>query len=413
MNIPFKAISLSHKTAPIEIREHFSMNSHACRRLLQCAKELGSIDEMLVISTCNRFEVYFTSHIVTCEQLIKLVRLFVSDHKIDDDLQHFQLYDQPVRAIEHLFRVSVGLESQILGDLQIINQLKEAYQNSIDLDLAGPFVHRLIHTIFHTHKRVTQESCFKDCHASVTHVTKKLVQKLLPDNNVTVLILGTGQIGEDLCRKFSKMGYDVWVSNRTEERSLVLAAELDLNPIPFNEVHKLVNKVHLVISALTIEEPFLTKNCIDSTCHDTHTYLIDLSVPRSIEPELSEDPHITLLNMDDVNDEISTTIKKRRNEVPKVEAIINSELSGFLEWANELKVLPVIHQMKAALEKIRKEEIARHLKQLDFKGNDIIEDITKSIIDKVIKLPALKLKMACKRGEDENMARVLNEIFNV
>ena len=128
MNIPFKAISLSHKSAPLEIREQFAMNAHACRRLLQYAKELGSIDEMLVTSTCNRFEVYFTSNTVSCEQLTKLIKLFVTEVKLDDHLHHFKFYDQPVKAIEHLFRVSMGLESQVLGDSQIINQVKIAYQ---------------------------------------------------------------------------------------------------------------------------------------------------------------------------------------------------------------------------------------------------------------------------------------------
>ena len=279
--------------------------------------------------------------------------------------------------------------------------------------MAGPFMHRLMHTIFHANKRVAQESCFKDCHASVTQVAKKLVQQLLPDHDSKILILGTGKIGEGLCRKLSKMGYDVSVSNRTEEKSLVLATELDLKPIPFQEVHLLLNEVQLVISALTVDKPFLTKSSINSIGFSTHKHFIDLSVPRSIAPELTDNPNITLLNMEDVNDEISSTIQKRRNEVPQVEAIIHNELLGFLHWTKELKVLSTIHRMKEALEKIRREEIARRLKDIDFKENDLINEITKSIVNKVIKLPVLKLKLACKRGEDENMVQVLNEIFSI
>lgn len=413
MNVPFRAISLSHASAPLEIREHFAMNANDRQRLLRYAKELGSIEEMMVVSTCNRFEVYFTSHLVDCQQVTKLLKLFATDSNLDNYLHYFQLYDQPAAAVEHLFRVSAGLESQVLGDLQIINQVKKAYQDSVDLDLAGPFLHRLMHTIFHTHKRIAQESSFKDCHASVTQVTKNLVQQLLPDKNSTVLILGTGKVGEDLCRKLSKMGYEVWVSNRTGERSLALAAELDLKCVPLSQAYLALNKVQLVISALTVDQPFLTKRSINSTSLSSHKYFIDLSVPRSIASELSEDPNITLLNMENINDEISSTIQKRRNEIPKVEAIINRELLVFLDWAEEMKVLPTIHQMKAALEKIRREEVARHLKHIDFKENDMINDLTKSIVDRVIKLPVLKLKLACKRGEDEKMIQVLNEIFDI
>ncbi|MGI9544168.1 MAG: glutamyl-tRNA reductase [Cyclobacteriaceae bacterium] len=413
MNVPFKAISLSHKRAPLEVREHFAMNANDRQRLLQYAKELGSIEEMLVVSTCNRFEVYFTSSHVDCKQLTELIKLFVMGPNLHNYLEHFQLYDQPAAAVEHLFRVSAGLESQVLGDLQIINQVKKAYQNSVDLDLAGPFLHRLMHTIFHTHKKIAQDSCFKDCHASVSQVTKNLVRQLFPDKHPTALILGAGKIGEDLCRKLSKMGYKVWVSNRTAEKSLALAAELDLKPIHFNEVHQALNRVQLVISALTVGEPFLTKESINSTNWSSHKYFIDLSVPRSIAPALAEDPNITLLNMDDINDEISSTIQKRRNEIPKVESIINTKLKEFLTWAKELKVLPTIHQIKAALEKIRQEELARCLKHTDLKEDDAIKNITKSIVDRVVKLPVLKLKLACKRGEDEKMVQVLNEIFDI
>ena len=157
MNIPFKTISLSYKNAPLEVREHFSMKPGACRKFLQYAKNTGSIEEMLVVSTCNRFEVYFISRQVHCEQLLRLLKLFIPNVEQGNELQYFKIFDHPEAAVEHLFRVSMGLESQVLGDSQIISQVKEAYQNSVDADMAGPFVHRLLHTIFHTHKRVTQD----------------------------------------------------------------------------------------------------------------------------------------------------------------------------------------------------------------------------------------------------------------
>ncbi len=413
MTIPFKAISMSYKNVPLEIRERFALNSYDRHRLLHYAKQTGGIEEMVIVSTCNRFEVYFVSDIVSCRQLISLLQLFVPFPNVSHFVDLFRLYDRQERAVEHLFRVAIGLESQVLGDLQMINQVKSAYQESVDADMAGPFVHRLLHAIFHTHKIVTQKSCFKDCHASVPQVVKNLAQQLVPQSSAVVLILGTGKMGRGLSRKLSKIGYEVWVSNRTEEKSLALAAELGLKSIPLNDVHLSLGEVQLVISALTVGTPILTKSRIKSADFDSHKILIDLSVPRSIDPELVSDPNITLLNMEDVNDEISSTIQKRKSQVPKVEAIIKREVSEFLEWAHEMKILPTIHQMKAALEKIRKEEISRQLKKTDFKDHELIHYITKSIVDKVVKLPALKLRLACKRGDDENMVQVLNEIFNI
>ncbi len=411
MNIPLKAISLSHKNASLEVREQFAMNSCTSRSLLQYAKELGRIDEMLVISTCNRFEVYFWSNSVDCQQLIALLKLFAPN--LEHDTSRFQLFEESLKATEHLFSVSVGLESQVLGDSQIINQVKMAYQHSCDLNMAGLFLHRLLHAIFRTHKRITQETRFKDCNASVAQTTKKLVQKLLPNKNDKILILGIGKVGTALSKKLSKSGYDVWISNRTEEKSGALAAQLDLKSVPFNHAHLLLDKVGLVISTLSVEEPYLSKKNIKPSCRSTHRYFIDLSVPRSIAPELADEPNITLLNMDHIHDEISLTVQKRIDEVPKVQAIINDELSEYFEWAKQLKVQPTIHKMKAALEKIRQEEIARHLKHFDLEERDLINDITKNIVARVIKLPVVQLKMACKRGEDAKITEVLNEIFNI
>ncbi len=409
MNIPLKAISLSHKKVPLEVRELFAMNSSSLN-LLQWADDLGSFDEMLVISTCNRFEVYFTSDQVDCQQLIKLLKVIIPN--LEDYLPHFKLIEDPEEVAEHLFRVALGLESQVLGDAQIINQVKTAYQQSVDLNLAGPFLHRLLHTIFRAHKRVTHETRFKDYHASVAQTTKHLVEQLLPYRNGSVLVLGVGKVGAELCKKLSKSGYDVWVSNRTPEKSLALATQLGLRSVPINQVPFLLDKISIVISAISVKEPLLTKRDIEPSSGGSHKYFIDLSVPRSIAPDLTNEPNITLLNMDHIDDEVTLTLQRRVNEVPKVEAILRNELTEFFQWSEQRQMSPTIHKMKAALEKIRQEEIAKHLKHLNLEERMMVNDLTKSIVARVVKLPVLKLKIACKRGEDVKMMAVLDEIFD-
>jgi glutamyl-tRNA reductase len=160
MSASFKAISLSHKTAPVEIREQISLDDQAIHRLLLKLKEVFGVTDALVLSTCNRTEVYYSHESDLSQELLRLIVL-ESGGNFDKECDAFFefLVEEPV-AVTHLFRVAMGLEAQVIGDIQIINQVKRAYQTSADLDLAGPFLHRLLHTIFFTNKRVVQETAF-------------------------------------------------------------------------------------------------------------------------------------------------------------------------------------------------------------------------------------------------------------
>jgi glutamyl-tRNA reductase len=195
MEISFKAITLSYKTAPLQVREAISFDENATKSLLHKVKEMTNVSEALLISTCNRTELYYCSEEDFSETLIKLICIEKNMNFVDY-APYFHIINISEDAIRQLFRVSIGLESQVIGDLQIINQVKNAYQWTADMGLAGTFLHRLLHTIFFTNKKVVQETAFRDGAASVSYATVEMIEELAQQlAQPKVLVIGVGEIG--------------------------------------------------------------------------------------------------------------------------------------------------------------------------------------------------------------------------
>jgi len=411
----FKAISLSFKKAPIEIREQVSLNDEAIGRLLNYFKEFTSVSDVLVLSTCNRTEVYYLSEEVLSEDIIKLIGIEKGISDFTSFRPYFEIINNHADAVKKLFRVSMGLEAQVVGDIQISNQVKRAYQQSADLQLAGPFLHRLMHTIFFTNKRVVQETPFRDGAASVSYAATELVKTLTLDiKNPKVLVVGVGEIGEDVCRNLiGDNRLSVKITNRTEDKSRQLALECGFGVHPYTELWDGVNEADVIISSVGASEPIFTKDKVDALEILSFKYFIDLSVPRSVSNEVEENPAALVYNVDSVKSKADEALEKRIKAIPQVEEIIDESILEFNDWSKEMAVSPTINNLKNALEQIRQEELARYLKELEGDDGKIVDKVTKSMMQKILKLPVLQLKAACKRGEEETLIGVLNDLFNL
>ena len=415
MHKNFKAISLSFKNAPLGVRELVAFDEQACKRVLRYFNEFTDISEALVVSTCNRTEIYYTSPNNLSEDIIKLIGLERNISNIADFSDYFIEYNDYSDALEHLFYVSIGLEAQVVGDLQIINQVKNAYQWSADENMAGPFLHRLMHTIFYTNKRVVQETAFRDGAASVSYVTVDLVNELTANLECpNILVLGLGEIGEDVCRNLENIkNKNVLVCNRTFETAKALADECGYDTIAFSDFDDKALDFDVIISSVAADDPIITKSLFKNNEVLSHKYLFDLSVPRSIEQNVEDIPGVLLYNIDNIQSKASVALEKRLAAIPDVKAIINLAIDDFNEWSKEMEVSPVINKLSNALEEIRQSEVARHIKGLNDKESEMLERVTKSMMQKIIKLPILQLKAACKRGEAESLIDVLNDLFNL
>lgn len=415
MQIGFKAISLSYKKAPVEIRELVSLSEENCRALLLQLREVLGIAEALVVSTCNRTEIYYTAEEDLSQALISLIGVQKGLLQTDTIRHYFDNFTDSQLAVKQLFRVSMGLESQVVGDLQISNQIKRAYQWSADTDMAGPFLHRLLHAIFFTNKKVVQQTAYRDGAASVSYATAELVEELTANLiNPHVLLVGLGEIGADVCRHLStKPNLQLAITNRTVAKAEALAAECGAQVLPFEQVQQAILEANVVISSIALPEAFITRSTLAHNNRLAYQIYIDLSVPRSIEPAVDALPGVLLYNIDNIQSLASIALERRIAAIPQVEAIIEESIAEFDDWSRDMMVSPTIQKLKNALEQIRQEEISRYLRSANEQEAQLMDKITKSMMQKIIKLPVLQLKAACKRGEAETLIDVLNDLFNL
>lgn len=410
----FKALSVSYKNTPLEIREKLALDEEMTERLLRFFKEFSSLSEIMLVSTCNRTEIYYIGEEITSLEIIKMLCIEKGLSNPEKFLHYFQPF-QGGEAAEHLFRVALGLEAQVVGDLQISNQVKRAYQLSADYQMAGPFLHRMLHTIFFANKRVVQETSFRDGAASVSYAATELVEELTTHIiNPKILVLGLGEIGEDVCKNLSSATYEnVTIVNRTQRKAEKVGVNCGFKVRPFEEALQAVAEADVIISSIAGNNFKIDENYVRSLSIKGYKYFIDLSVPRSVEKKVENVPGVLVYNIDNIRNKASEALAKRVAAIPSVENIVSETLDSFKSWAREMEVSPTIHKLKDALEKIRQEEIARYLKKLNPEESKKIDKITKNILQKIIKVPVVQLKAACKRGEADNMIDAINDLFDL
>ena len=411
----FKAVTLSYKKAPLDIREIIALDEFSCKQFLHTLKDFIQASDILVLSTCNRTEVYYTADVDYSQEIIKLLGIQKGIPNITHYLDYFTILNTHHDAVQHLFEVAMGLDAQVVGDIQISNQVKQAYQWSADNETAGPFLHRLLHTIFFTNKRVVQETSFRDGAASTSYATVELVEELTSDfDNPRILVVGIGEIGADVCRNLKdSVLNNVIITNRTQAKAQLLAEECGFEVLPFENLVQGLKEADVVISSISHDTPFFTAEMIKRLEVLSYKFFIDLSVPRSIEAEVESIPGVLVYNIDTIQNKATAALDQRLASVPQVKQIIAESIEQFQDWTKEMAVSPTIHKLKNALENIRQEELARHLKKLTPEETKLIDDVTRNIMQKIIKLPVLQLKAACKRGEAETLIDVLNDLFNL
>ncbi|WP_422360821.1 glutamyl-tRNA reductase [Reichenbachiella sp.] len=415
MHNQFKAVSLSYKNTPVDVREMVAFDEAQSKQLLELVEDYAEISEALIISTCNRTEVYYSSPSDHYETIIKLIGVVKGMSDISAHKKYFSNLNEHKQAVQHLFNVSIGLEAQVVGDLQIINQIKSAYQIAADQNIIGPFLHRLLHTIFFTNKRVVQETAFRDGAASVSYATVELINELtIAHEKPNILVLGLGEIGEDVVRNLEHIAEkEVVICNRSIEKANALAEEFDFTVVPFENYEQAILDADVIISSVRVESPLITKETFGDHKILSHKYLFDLSMPRSIDQDIEEVNGLLLYNIDGIQAKATEALDRRLAAIPDVKAIIAEAVDEFGNWSKEMEVSPVINKLKNALEDIRQAEISRYLKKANDAEAELLDKATKNMMQKIIKLPVLQLKAACKRGEADSLIEVLNDLFNL
>jgi glutamyl-tRNA reductase len=406
----FKLLALTYKTAPLEVREQVSLNESASKQLLHFLRDYAT--DVLIVSTCNRTEIYYVSQQDLSGAIFKGLSVIKNPEAGFE--KHFAKFDSKA-AVTHLFEVAIGLDAQVIGDLQVSGQVKNAYQWSADENMAGPFLHRLLHTIFFANKRVVQETAFRDGAASISYAAKELAEDLTAGiKNPKALVIGVGEIGQDVCLNLVDSNIrEVTILNRTIDKAEKLAAKTGFNFKGIEFLEEEIQKADIIISSVSGNEPLIFPGLFSGKRIVSHKYFIDLSIPRSVDPSIEKLPGVIVYNLDDIQEKTNETVERRRAAVPGVQAIIADAITEFEDWSKEMVISPTIQKLKNALEQIRREELARFMKNAKPEEAEKLEEMSRSLMQKILKYPVLQLKAACKRGDAESLSDLLHDLFNL
>lgn len=403
----FIAIGISHWYAELSVRERFALTEDAIPNLLREAESLG-LNSLLVLSTCNRTEIFTRGD--RPDVLFGLMVRFSNGTR--SEVEKYGFVKRGEEAVKHLFRVATGLDAQILGDLQIINQVKQAYDLAASSHTLDATTHRLMQSVMRAHKRSRTETTLGTGAATTAYAAVQASKQALTTlEGRNVLLVGTGEVGKVTCRNLVAQGVGrITLVNRSEDRARKIAEAFDVRVADWSRLKEEVAAHELVIVATGAPEPVITRDHLDATDTSCKVFM-DLAVPRNVDPGISVNSHVLVINMDMLNDRLDATYKERHANVPLVEAIIDDEIADFAKWLNEQRVVPTIKALTRRLEDIRQDELARYRSKFTADDAVLADQLTRRIVNKILSYSIDHLKEDHERPED--ITRVVHSLFKI
>ena len=410
-------VGLSHKTAPVEIRERLAFSNDALRSALASLVDRRAVNEAMILSTCNRVEVVAES------PDDRLIRDFICEfHQISHDSVSTHLYSyRNVEAIRHVFRVTASLDSMVIGEPQILGQVKEAFRIAMDAGTVGMHLSALMNRAFAVAKKVRSETGISQSAVSVSYAAVELARKIFGDlSGKTVMIIGASKMGELAAKHLRRAGASsVLVTNRTFERAVELAKVFEGAAVPFEHFTDHMTGADIVITSTGAPHFIIGRNLAEQVIHrrkNKPIFFIDIAVPRDIDPAVNQIDNAFLYDIDDLQQVIDANLKERFKEAMRAEQIVDDEVEAFCLKMQTRDVVPTIVQLRESLEKVRRDEIERnrrHLKDLSPEQQAAVDQITKSIVNKILHPPIEQLKQMAHDPQGADLAEIIRKIFNV
>ncbi len=415
------AIGLNHKTAPIEIREKIAFPEAEIDKALLQVQGLPALKENMILSTCNRVEIYAATRMAG-DAVIGLKHFLSDYHRLP--LKEFEgsLYSfVGEEAVRHIFRVASSLDSMVVGEPQILGQIKSAYEFATQSKTSGLLLHKLLHRAFFVAKRVRSETKIGNSAVSVSYAAVELAEKIFGTvEGKTVLLIGAGEMCELAARHLVSKGVQkVLVTNRTYERAVTLAQQFQGESVPFEEMTLGLKKTDIVISATNSPVYLIRQDQVARVMRDRKQkpiFFIDIADPRDIEPKVGETENVYLYNIDDLQNVANENIRGREKEAQKAETIVQEEVAHFVHWYRTLDVTPTIVALRKKFEEIRKKELEKTLSlhpNLSEKERRSLEALTTSIINKILHDPLTLLKRNPENGAAEIYLDTLQSLFGL
>ncbi len=415
-------LGMNHKTAPVEIREQLAV---ACRRQvnpLHMLPHLEHVDEMLFLSTCNRVEFLFSAN--SLNEGIREVKALLRTHvgiAASTPLDGYLYVYENLEAVKHLFMVASSLDSMVLGEPQILGQLKEAYRDAVEYRTVKVILNRLLHKAFSVAKRVRTETCIGSNAVSVSYAAVELARKIFGDlRDKRVMLIGAGEMAELAAENFLAQGVrHMTVANRTLERAMELAGKFRAETVPFDGFLDAMKGMDIVVSSTGAQEPIIRYPDIRSRMRERRNrplFFIDIAVPRDIDPKVNDIDNVYVYDIDDLQGVIDLNREERRGQAQLAEHIIDEETIKFRRWMNSLNAVPTIVSLREKAETIRRNEIRKTFSQLphlEEREREAIEILTQSILKKFLHDPIVFLKKKAQRGTQATFTDFAQQIFNL
>jgi glutamyl-tRNA reductase len=374
----FYAVGLSYKKADAEIRGKFSLDDNGKTNVLIQAQKEG-IEALIITSTCNRTEIYgFAQHPF---QLIKL--LCDNSQGTVEDFQNVAYIYKGQEAVSHMFKVGTGLDSQILGDFEIISQIKSAFVQSKSLNLANAFLERLVNAVIQASKRIKNETEISSGATSVSFASVRYIFNTVEDiANKNILLFGTGKIGRNTCENLVKhtKHEQITLINRTKDKAERLAKKLDVIVKDYADLQVEIQKSDVLVVATGAQNPTVDKTILNLK---KPLLILDLSIPKNVNENVQEIPNVTLVHMDHLSQMTDETLENRKKFIPAAEAIIDEIKEEFIAWTKQRKFAPTIHALKAKLNSIKDGELNVQRKKMANFNEEQAELISARIIQKI------------------------------
>ena len=424
-------VGLSHRTAPVEIRERLSIPEHSLESSLQTLRSSEQVLETSILSTCNRLEIY--SLLRHPDEGVVAVRDFLSGHSglAGAELQPHLFALHHEEAIQHLLRVSAGLDSLVLGEGQILSQVKKMYRLGQDHKSIGPILNRLLNQAVSTGKRVRSETNLGSGAVSISSAAVELAQlKVGQERGVDdlvsladerVAVVGAGRMGRLLIQHLqSKGARQVCLINRTLARAEALAADfpdLGIQCLCLDALDEQLSSASLLFTSTGVDEPIITKQRLDAQTRDHRLMLVDIGVPRNISSDAAEAASVLCYDVDDLKEVVERNVAARQELARQAEVLLDQDRQAFLDWWDGLEAVPTINRLRRHMDEIRQQELLKAFSRMgsDFSDRErkVVEALTKGLVNKILHSPTTALRAPQPRSQRRDSMQALERLFEL
>jgi glutamyl-tRNA reductase len=414
-------VGLSHKTATVEIREKLAFAPTQMEKPLNALVALEGITEGVIVSTCNRVEIYVTTKDIAGG--IARVKRFLADYhnfNIETLEQHvYALHGED--AIRHVFRVASSLDSMVVGEPQILGQIKTSYGYAAEFKSSGIILNRFLHKAFSVAKRVRTETKIASSAVSVAFAAVELARKIFNDlSDKTVMLIGAGEMCELAAKHFLNNGVrGLMVTNRTFERAERLAEEFDGKAVRFDDLFDQLHKADIILSSTGAPHTIIGAGDLEEVMRRRRQkpmFFIDIAIPRDIDPAVNDVENVYLFTVDDLQEVVASNLQQRKEEANKAEGIVNEEIGQFFKWLSSLDVTPTIVALRSKFDEIRRAELEKTLanwKELPPDGQKRLEALTNAIMNKLLHPPTSLIKKAGQGGRTDLYVDAVRALFEL